>query len=81
VATANHPVQLGDVHCIDQYATDVADVILAPKKEKSMQKIILSSHSMGGGIALRYAQNESSKDVKWPSDACSSFKMHVAYSP
>ncbi len=45
----------GDVDYIDQYADDLADVISLVKKEKPNTKLILAGHSMGGGIALRYA--------------------------
>jgi alpha-beta hydrolase superfamily lysophospholipase len=51
----------GDVDYINQYVDDLSDVIMAIKKEKSNQKIILAGHSMGGGIILRYAmKNETS---------------------
>jgi pimeloyl-ACP methyl ester carboxylesterase len=48
----------GDVDYIDQYADDVVDVIAAIKKNKPNGKIIIAGHSMGGGIALRYAMKK-----------------------
>lgn len=51
----------GDVDYIDQYADDVSDVISSVKKNKPNGKIIVAAHSMGGGIALRYAMK---KDVQ-----------------
>ena len=45
----------GDVDYINQYVDDLSDVIMAIKKEKPNQKIILAGHSMGGGIAILYA--------------------------
>lgn len=53
----------GDVDYIDQYAVDIADVITIIKKEKPNGKIILAGHSMGGGIALRYAMKENAPAV------------------
>jgi pimeloyl-ACP methyl ester carboxylesterase len=45
----------GDVDYIGQYEDDVADVIDAVRREQPRRAIILGGHSMGGGIALRYA--------------------------
>lgn len=46
----------GDVDYVGQYEDDVADVITAIRSERPNGRIILAGHSMGGGIALRYAQ-------------------------
>jgi len=46
----------GDVDYIGQYENDVADVITAIQSEKPNGRFILAGHSMGGGIALRFAQ-------------------------
>ncbi len=46
----------GDVAYIGQYEDDVADVVAAIRAEKPNGRLILAGHSMGGGIALRYAQ-------------------------
>jgi alpha-beta hydrolase superfamily lysophospholipase len=51
----------GDVNYIGQYADDLSDVILSIKKNKPDGKIVIAAHSMGGGIALRYAMK---KDVQ-----------------
>lgn len=45
----------GDVDFIDQYADDLAEIVRQIKADKPKGKIILSGHSMGGGIVLRYA--------------------------
>ncbi|MCB8966800.1 MAG: alpha/beta hydrolase [Ardenticatenaceae bacterium] len=46
----------GDVDYIGQYEDDVADVITAIRAAKPNGRFILAGHSMGGGIALRFAQ-------------------------
>ncbi len=45
----------GDVDYINQYVDDLADIIMEIRSEKPNGKIILAGHSMGGGVALRYA--------------------------
>ena len=45
----------GDVDYINQYADDLADIIKTIRKQKPNGKIIISGHSMGGGVALNYA--------------------------
>jgi pimeloyl-ACP methyl ester carboxylesterase len=45
----------GDVDYINQYVDDLADIISTIRKEKPNGKIIIAGHSMGGGVALRYA--------------------------
>lgn len=49
---------IGDVDYINQYVDDLADVIRIIRKEKPHGKIIIAGHSMGGGIALRYAMEK-----------------------
>jgi alpha-beta hydrolase superfamily lysophospholipase len=53
----------GDVDYIDQYADDVANVIALIRKNKPNEKIILAGHSMGGGIALRFAMKKAASSV------------------
>ncbi|MCK9208710.1 MAG: lysophospholipase, partial [Salinivirgaceae bacterium] len=48
----------GDVDYINQYVDDLADIISTIRKEKPNGKIIIAGHSMGGGIALRYAMEK-----------------------
>ena len=48
----------GDVDYIDQYTDDLINVISTIKKNKPKGKIIIAGHSMGGGIALRYAMKK-----------------------
>ena len=50
--------KIGDVEYINQYADDLADIIIIVRKEKPNGKIIIAGHSMGGGIALRYAMEK-----------------------
>lgn len=45
----------GDVDRIDQYAEDVAAIITQLRKDAPKTRIIIAGHSMGGGIALRFA--------------------------
>jgi pimeloyl-ACP methyl ester carboxylesterase len=52
----------GDISYLSQYEDDVADVIAAIRQQKSGQ-VILAGHSMGGGIALRYAATHKSPAV------------------
>jgi alpha-beta hydrolase superfamily lysophospholipase len=49
---------IGDVDYINQYVDDLADIIITIRKEKPKGKIIIAGHSMGGGIALRYAMEK-----------------------
>lgn len=48
----------GDVDYINQYVDDLADIIKLIRKEKPDGKIIIAGHSMGGGVALRYAMEK-----------------------
>lgn len=45
----------GDTDYIGQYEDDVADVIREIRSARPGGQVILAGHSMGGGIALRYA--------------------------
>src|SRR5262249_55868783 len=45
----------GDLAHIGQYEEDVADVVSTLRKERPGARIVLAGHSMGGGIACRYA--------------------------
>jgi alpha-beta hydrolase superfamily lysophospholipase len=47
----------GDVSNSNQYAEDLNDLIIALKQENPQQKIILTGHSMGGGIILRHKES------------------------
>ena len=51
------PGKRGDLDHVNQYATDLSDVLKAIKKRKPMGKVILAGHSMGGGIIQRYAMS------------------------
>ncbi|HSG41468.1 MAG TPA: alpha/beta fold hydrolase [Thermoanaerobaculia bacterium] len=53
----------GDVSYIGQYEDDVADVIREIRAAKPAGRIILAGHSMGGGIALRYAMKPGAPPV------------------
>lgn len=45
----------GDVDYINQYADDLADIVGSIRKNKPNGRIVIAGHSMGGGVALRYA--------------------------
>jgi pimeloyl-ACP methyl ester carboxylesterase len=45
----------GDIDYIGQYEEDVADVVAQMHKSNPKQRLILAGHSMGGGVAMRYA--------------------------
>ncbi|MBA3706389.1 MAG: alpha/beta fold hydrolase, partial [Bacteroidetes bacterium] len=53
----------GDVDYMDQYTDDLIDVISTIKKNNPKGKIIIAGHSMGGGIALRYAMKKNAPMV------------------
>lgn len=53
----------GDTGYIGQYEDDLADVITQIRAGRPGGKIILAGHSMGGGIALRYAQKSGQPPV------------------
>jgi len=53
----------GDVDYIDQFSDDLNDILNILKKGKPTSKIILAGHSMGGGIALRYAMRKETATV------------------
>lgn len=48
----------GDVDYINQYVDDLSDIIKEIRKEKPNGKIFIAGHSMGGGVALRYAMEK-----------------------
>jgi pimeloyl-ACP methyl ester carboxylesterase len=45
----------GDIDYIGQHEDDVADVVAVLRKSDPNGRLILAGHSMGGGIAMRYA--------------------------
>ncbi len=53
----------GDVDYIGQYEDDVADVITSLRRMSPNNRIILAGHSMGGGIALQFAQLTDAPEV------------------
>ena len=44
-----------DIDYIGQYEDDLADVVAQIRASRPAGKVVLAGHSMGGGIALRYA--------------------------
>lgn len=48
----------GDTSYIGQYEDDLADVVAAIRKASPEERVILSGHSMGGGIVMRYAARQ-----------------------
>ena len=54
----------GDLAHIGQWEEDAADVVAALRRESPGVPIVLGGHSMGGGIALRYAlRRKTARDV------------------
>ncbi len=53
----------GDVNYINQYADDLADIVRTIREKKTEGKIIIAGHSMGGGVALRYAMKNNKEKV------------------
>ena len=53
----------GDIDYIGQYEDDIAEVIAEIRARKPDVKVILAGHSMGGGIALRYAMKDEMPSV------------------
>jgi pimeloyl-ACP methyl ester carboxylesterase len=51
--------RFGDIEYIGQYEDDVADVVSALRKANGKGRLILAGHSMGGGVAMRYAAKRS----------------------
>lgn len=49
----------GDTDYLGQYEDDVAEVVRQLRAERPGGRLILAGHSMGGGIALRYAEKGS----------------------
>ena len=45
----------GDLSYVGQYEDDLADAIDALYAENISEQVVLAGHSMGGGVALRYA--------------------------
>jgi len=53
----------GDVDYIGQYEDDVADVVAEIRANAPNGRLILAGHSMGGGIALRFAQVDNAPPI------------------
>ncbi len=53
----------GDISYIGQYEDDLADVVGRLRAERPHGRVILAGHSMGGGIALRYATKSGAPPV------------------
>jgi alpha-beta hydrolase superfamily lysophospholipase len=49
------PVTRGDVDSVDRQERDIADLVAALAKAKPHRHFILAGHSIGGGLAIRYA--------------------------
>jgi pimeloyl-ACP methyl ester carboxylesterase len=63
----------GDIAYIGQYEDDVADVVAALRDSNPRGRLILAGHSMGGGIAMRYA----AKSAMPPVDGYLLFAPHL----
>ena len=49
----------GDIDRIGQYETHLGEIVGQLRQTSAGKRVILAGHSMGGGIALRYAQDPS----------------------
>lgn len=49
------PVRRGDVDHIEQQEWDIADLVKAMSQEAPVRRFLIGGHSIGGGLALRYA--------------------------
>jgi pimeloyl-ACP methyl ester carboxylesterase len=45
----------GDIAYAGQYEDDVGDIVAALRRQAPRARVLLAGHSMGGGIAMRYA--------------------------
>lgn len=52
------PTRHGDVDRINQQEQDIADLLAALKAGKSFDRFLLGGHSIGGGLAIRYAAGD-----------------------
>jgi pimeloyl-ACP methyl ester carboxylesterase len=49
------PGRRGDVDAVDQQEQDIADLVAALEAEQTFGRFLLGGHSIGGGLAIRYA--------------------------
>lgn len=49
------PIRRGDLDHVDQQEWDMADLVKAIGAEKPVRRLFVGGHSIGGGLALRYA--------------------------
>ncbi|MEZ5852040.1 MAG: alpha/beta fold hydrolase [Hyphomicrobiaceae bacterium] len=49
------PIRRGDVNHVDQQEWDIADLVKPVSAEEPVQRFFVGEHSIGGGLALRYA--------------------------
>lgn len=49
------PIRRGDVDNVEQQEWDIADLVHAISAEEPVQRLLVGGHSIGGGLALRYA--------------------------
>jgi alpha-beta hydrolase superfamily lysophospholipase len=51
----SEPGRRGDVDAVGQQEEDIADLIATLRQKKSYRRVVLGGHSIGGGLAIRYA--------------------------
>lgn len=49
------PVRRGDVDAVSQQEQDIADLVGALRVKRPFERFLVGGHSIGGGLALRYA--------------------------
>lgn len=57
------PPPRGDMDYEDQLVDDVADLLAHVREEMPQARIVVGGHSGGGGVALRFAESDSSEGV------------------
>ena len=57
------PIKRGDVDYIRQLEDDLADFIVQIRKHNPVAKLIISGHSSGGGLAIRFAGSQYGKQA------------------
>jgi pimeloyl-ACP methyl ester carboxylesterase len=49
------PVSRGDVDHVSQQEQDISDLVAALRSKRNYERFLLGGHSIGGGLAIRYA--------------------------
>jgi len=58
-----NPIKRGDISYINQLVDDIADFVETIRKAHPHSKLIISGHSSGGGLAVRFAGSKYGKEA------------------